>query len=385
MSDPLGRLAPVVRVAPAKLNLTLAVLGRRPDGYHDLHSVMAPLALADLVSLAPAASGPDRLHVTGSDLSAGPDNLVLRAVGTLRARLGRLGETLPPLAIRLEKRIPLAAGLGGGSSDAAAAIDGALEAWGLDLDSGARAGVAAAVGSDVPFFFAGGPALISGRGETVDRLPPPTGPTARCPVGRAGDPDPHRGGLRRLHRRLGLDAPHLTAPRRRVRQGAHLEGASRPGRDPRLRERPRPGDRVDRARARPIPAPPRPGPRPAGGPVWLRPDLLGPLSFAGGRRGGGRGHRPSGRRRQPAVARRRTTSRDRHDIRRASGPAEHGGRPRMTRQAIVSEGAPNPSGPTARRSRSTASSSVPVRSASIRRRASSSRGSRRRPSACCAT
>ena len=167
---------PVVRVAPAKLNLTLAVLGRRPDGYHDLHSVMVPLALADLLSLAPAASGADRLHVSGSDLSAGPDNLVLRAVAALRARLGRAGETLPPLAIRLEKRIPLAAGLGGGSSDAAAAIDGALEAWGLDLDPDTRAGVAAAVGSDVPFFLAGGPALVSGRGETVHPLRSPSGP-----------------------------------------------------------------------------------------------------------------------------------------------------------------------------------------------------------------
>jgi 4-diphosphocytidyl-2-C-methyl-D-erythritol kinase len=174
----------VVRVAPAKLNLTLAVLGRRPDGYHDLHSVMVPLALADLLSLVPTASGPDRLHVAGAPagasgaVPAGPDNLVLGAIAALRARLGRLGERLPALAIRLEKRIPVAAGLGGGSSDAAAAIDGALEAWGAgaDLDDEARTRLAASIGSDVPFFLAGGPALVSGRGETVHPLPTPTGP-----------------------------------------------------------------------------------------------------------------------------------------------------------------------------------------------------------------
>jgi 4-diphosphocytidyl-2-C-methyl-D-erythritol kinase len=173
--DPLRRLTPVVRVAPAKLNLTLAVIGRRPDGYHDLHSVMAPLALADLISLVPTASGPDRLHVAGADVGAGPDNLVLRAVAALRPRLGRHGDALPPLAIRLEKRIPVAAGLGGGSSDAAAAIDGALEAWGVELDGGARAEVAASVGSDVPFFLAHSPALVSGRGEEVHPLQPPSG------------------------------------------------------------------------------------------------------------------------------------------------------------------------------------------------------------------
>ena len=71
----------------------------------------------------------------------------------------------PALAARLEKRIPVAAGLAGGSSDAAAAVDGALEAWGAELDDDARHAVAARLGSDVPFFLAGGPALVEGRGE----------------------------------------------------------------------------------------------------------------------------------------------------------------------------------------------------------------------------
>ena len=93
MSDPLNRLAPVVRLAPAKLNLTLAIVGRRPDGYHALHSIMAPLGLSDRLSLAPAAGGHDTLHVSGPGLdrvALGPpaDNLVLRAIAAAR-RCGR--------------------------------------------------------------------------------------------------------------------------------------------------------------------------------------------------------------------------------------------------------------------------------------------------------
>jgi 4-diphosphocytidyl-2-C-methyl-D-erythritol kinase len=77
---------------------------------------------------------------------------------------------MPPLAARLDKRIPVGAGLGGGSSDAAAALDGALEAWGTDLPASTRLAVAARLGSDVPFFLAGGPALVEGRGERVTPL-----------------------------------------------------------------------------------------------------------------------------------------------------------------------------------------------------------------------
>jgi 4-diphosphocytidyl-2-C-methyl-D-erythritol kinase len=174
-ADPARRVTPVVRLAPAKLNLTLAVVGRRPDGYHTLHSVMVPLALADRLSLAPDPSpaARDSLRVTG--FAAGPvgDNLVLRAVEATR-RAVRPHVPTPPLALamRLDKRIPVAAGLAGGSSDAAAAIDGALEAWSASevIPAAERVAIAASIGSDVPFFLAGGPALIEGRGERVTPL-----------------------------------------------------------------------------------------------------------------------------------------------------------------------------------------------------------------------
>lgn len=164
-----GALAPAIRLAPAKLNLTLAIVGRRPDGFHALHSVMVQLALADRVSVAVLPSGADTLHVTGFAAGPNEDNLALRAVVAARQAVGRSSLT-PPLAIRLEKRIPVAAGLAGGSSDAAAAVEAALEAWGAELDDDRRLSVAAGLGSDVPFFLGRGAALVEGRGERVTPL-----------------------------------------------------------------------------------------------------------------------------------------------------------------------------------------------------------------------
>ena len=172
--DPLRRLSPVVRIAPAKLNLTLAVVGRRDDGYHTLHSIFVPLTLADRLSVAAVAGSRDTLHVYGLDAGPPADNLVLRAIAAARAAVGGGWPggpgPAPALAARLDKHIPVAAGLAGGSSDAAATVDGALEAWGAELDDHVHHAVAAHLGSDVPFFRVGGPALVEGRGEQVAPL-----------------------------------------------------------------------------------------------------------------------------------------------------------------------------------------------------------------------
>ena len=172
--DPARRLTPIVRLAPAKLNLTLAVIGRRADGYHDLHSVVVLLELADRLSLAVQPGGEDSLATTGFDSGPPNANLVLRAIGLTRRAVARSwpGAPAPPpaLAVRLEKRIPVAAGLAGGSSDAAAAIDGALEAWNTELATEEHTALALEAGSDVPLFLAGGAALIEGRGERVTPL-----------------------------------------------------------------------------------------------------------------------------------------------------------------------------------------------------------------------
>lgn len=164
----------MVRLAPAKVNLTLAVLGLRPDGFHELHSVMVPTGVADRLSVAVLPpGGRDTLHVDGFDPGPNADNLVLRAIAATRRAVREAGHDpsgQPPLAARLEKRIPVAAGLAGGSSDAAAAVDAALEAWGAELSLEARHGLAASLGSDVPFFGVGGPALAEGRGERLTPL-----------------------------------------------------------------------------------------------------------------------------------------------------------------------------------------------------------------------
>lgn len=170
-----GELTPIVRLAPAKLNLTLSIVGTRSDGYHALHTVMVPLGLADRLSLARSADRRDSLHVVGADgrtsLDPGGFGSVLAGIEAARRIVGRGAETFA-IAVRLEKRIPVAAGLAGGSSDAAAAMDGALAAWGADPPGVDRLRSAAAIGSDVPFFLAGGPALVEGRGEKVTALTP---------------------------------------------------------------------------------------------------------------------------------------------------------------------------------------------------------------------
>jgi 4-diphosphocytidyl-2-C-methyl-D-erythritol kinase len=143
---------------------------------------MVPLGLADRLSVAPAHGASDTLHVEGdgAQREAAPDDLVLRGIAAARravaAMLGPSArDTTTALAARLEKRIPVAAGLGGGSSDAAAAIEAALAAWGVELPMTARVAAAASVGSDVPFFLVGAPALVEGRGERLTPLREPVG------------------------------------------------------------------------------------------------------------------------------------------------------------------------------------------------------------------
>jgi 4-diphosphocytidyl-2-C-methyl-D-erythritol kinase len=166
----------VRRTAHAKANLALAVTSRRPDGFHTLRSVFVRLALHDdlEVSIGGAATA-DSLVMT-SALERSPDeNLVLEAAAALRATVPE--RELPGLAFTLRKRIPIAAGLAGGSTDAAAALELAAAAWGIELDPGVRLEVALRLGADVPFFASGlGAAVVEGIGETVRPLPAPAPP-----------------------------------------------------------------------------------------------------------------------------------------------------------------------------------------------------------------
>jgi 4-diphosphocytidyl-2-C-methyl-D-erythritol kinase len=163
---PTERARGVCRVrAFAKINLTLTILGRRADGYHELRTTLQSVALHDTLTFFPVR-GSFRVECDDERCPSGPDNLVWRAAENLRRAAGRK-TPLRDLRISLRKRIPLEAGLGGGSSDAAAAIRGLAAFWRLEdrLDLMERA--AAETGSDVPFFLTGGTALGLERGDLI--------------------------------------------------------------------------------------------------------------------------------------------------------------------------------------------------------------------------
>jgi 4-diphosphocytidyl-2-C-methyl-D-erythritol kinase len=173
----------VVIRAPAKVNLFLEVLAKRPDGYHDIATLLVAVDLYDELEFTEEPSGEVRLTSDHPQLSCGPDNLIRRAADLLRRHTG----CPRGAAIRLSKRIPLAAGLAGGSTDAAAALAGLNDLWRLGLARDELAALGAGLGSDVPFFFATAPspqpsppggeggvrgpaAWCTGRGEVVTPL-----------------------------------------------------------------------------------------------------------------------------------------------------------------------------------------------------------------------
>jgi len=150
--------------AYAKINLSLEVIGRRDDGYHDVATILQTVDLADTVIVAPGRE----LSVECGDAElSGERNIAWYAAVALAEYAG----VEPKASIRIEKRIPVAAGLGGGSADAAAALRGLNRLWGLKLSTWELAAVATSLGSDVPFLLTGGAALGTGRGDQLQQLP----------------------------------------------------------------------------------------------------------------------------------------------------------------------------------------------------------------------
>jgi len=222
----------VTVVAPAKLNLSLAVLSRRPDGFHEIESLMVPVSLADTLHVRRRVEPGVELSLTyGPSLTAGPAAALARAIPTdgrnlvVRAAeaLAREAGVETGLAITLVKNVPSEAGLGGGSSDAAATIAAAARLWRLDWSRERLAAIGATIGSDVPWFFAAGPAIASGRGEHIEpvaELPafaaviacPATGLSTAAVYARCV-PDPsRRGDARRLVAALATGDLAAAAP-----------------------------------------------------------------------------------------------------------------------------------------------------------------------------
>jgi 4-diphosphocytidyl-2-C-methyl-D-erythritol kinase len=153
--------------AHAKVNLTLEILGTRPDGYHELRSVVAEIPLHDDVELLDAPAGEVTVEMSGDGMEVPcvpcEENLAVRAARALAAAAG----VSRGVRIRIVKRIPVGAGLGGGSADAAAVLNGLNELWGLKLPNERLCAIGAEVGSDVPALVLGGMVLMEGRGERV--------------------------------------------------------------------------------------------------------------------------------------------------------------------------------------------------------------------------
>jgi 4-diphosphocytidyl-2-C-methyl-D-erythritol kinase len=154
----------------AKVNLRLDVLGKRADGYHELRTIFQSLTLHDTLQLSRTRGQSIELETSGNTaLAATParQNLVWRAVAALRQELKLAGG----VRIELKKRIPVGRGLGGGSSDAAAAMAGLLRLYGRRIEQPRLLKIAAGLGADVPFFLFGGRALATGRGDEIYPLP----------------------------------------------------------------------------------------------------------------------------------------------------------------------------------------------------------------------
>ena len=171
-----GPVDELVLNAPAKLNLSLAVLDRRQDGFHEIESLMVPVSVSDRLHVRRAPAGVFSLEVAfagkigcekgqslARDVPDDESNLVLRAARLLAERAG----SDAGLTIRLEKHIPSGAGLGGGSSDAAATFLAAVKLWNLDWSLDQLTTLSAELGSDIPWFFAGMAGVVGGRGEQV--------------------------------------------------------------------------------------------------------------------------------------------------------------------------------------------------------------------------
>lgn len=166
-------MEPISTFAPAKLNLFLAITGKRPDGFHDLVSVVVQLAFGDTLSLrvdagAQAVAPAAVLTCNDPEVPVDHSNLVLRAAQAFAAATGSTAR----FNFALEKRIPMGAGLGGGSSDGAAALRLLNRAAGEPLGPGELVQVAASLGSDCPLFLTDQPVIMRGRGERIETLPP---------------------------------------------------------------------------------------------------------------------------------------------------------------------------------------------------------------------
>jgi len=193
--------------AHAKINLDLRLSARRPDGFHPIDTLLIRTDVADELSASPSQDGSLSLQIDGDEgLSAGPDNLVLRAAQALRQR----GKGNAGAKLRLKKEIPQGAGLGGGSSDAAAGPKILRTLWSLPVSDAELSEIGAGLGSDVPFFLQSNPARGMGRGEILEALPLQSLPWAVLIHPGFGSPTAEAYRRYAANRRQGEEGPSIS-------------------------------------------------------------------------------------------------------------------------------------------------------------------------------
>jgi 4-diphosphocytidyl-2-C-methyl-D-erythritol kinase len=208
----------VVVWAPAKVNLHLEILSKRQDGFHELETLMVAVSLCDTLVFQDDLPGKVQLNCNRSELSVGPDNLVVRAAELLK----KTTACARGARISLVKRIPMAAGLAGGSADAAATLTGLNQLWDLRLSSAKLVELAASLGSDVAFFLGGPAAWCTGRGEKVMpvEMGQPLWLVLVCPPFGLATVD--------VYRQVTVPpSPHLGDEIRRALQAGDVEGIGR--------------------------------------------------------------------------------------------------------------------------------------------------------------
>ncbi|MGB7444636.1 MAG: 4-(cytidine 5'-diphospho)-2-C-methyl-D-erythritol kinase [Coleofasciculaceae cyanobacterium] len=158
-------------IAPAKINLYLEIIGDRPDGYHELAMILQSIDLADRIHLYSVGTDTIRVHCDHPQVPANQDNLAYRAAVLMTEEFPEVFAQFGGVEITIDKQIPVAAGLAGGSTDAAAVLVGLDMLWNLGLTRPELQELGAKLGSDIPFCLAGGTAIATGRGEALDPLP----------------------------------------------------------------------------------------------------------------------------------------------------------------------------------------------------------------------
>ena len=157
-------------IAPAKINLYLEILGDRPDGYHELVMILQSIELADRIDIRPNSTQKIQIYCNHPEIPLDETNLAYKAAKLLKDEFSSTFTNYGGVEITIDKQIPIAAGLAGGSTDAAAVLVGINQMWDLGLTRPELQTLAAKLGSDVPFCISGGTAIATGRGEELDPL-----------------------------------------------------------------------------------------------------------------------------------------------------------------------------------------------------------------------